>query len=81
MTLNIDEDVLEALESLDAPSISAAANSALREGVAARAHRAALLRWLDELDREHGAADASGVAAAEALLEQLEPPRLVQERS
>lgn len=74
ITLNLDEDVVEALESIDASSISAAANGALRQAVAAAAHRAALLRWLDELDREHGAADAAGIAAVEALIDELEVP-------
>lgn len=74
VTLNLDEDVVEALQSVDASSISAAANSALREAIAVEAHRAALLRWLDELDSEHGAAGPAAIAAAEALADELGVP-------
>ena len=72
VTLNLDEDVVEALESIQGRSISSAANAALRGAIAVEAHRAALLRWLDELDVEHGSASAGEIAAAEALVEQLE---------
>lgn len=74
VTLNLDEDVVQALESVDARSISTAANRALREALAVEAHRSALLRWLDELDSAHGAADPAGIAAAEALADELEVP-------
>lgn len=78
VTLNLDEDVVEALESVQGRSVSAAANDALRGAIAVDAHRAALLRWLDELDAEHGSASAAEMAAVEALVEQLElsSPRL-----
>jgi hypothetical protein len=78
VTLNLDEDVIEALESIRGRSISSVANDALRGAIAVDAHRAALLRWLDELDAEHGSASADEMAAAEALVEQLElsSPRL-----
>ena len=78
VTLNLDEDVVEALESVQGRSVSAAANDALRAAIAVDAHRAALLRWLDELDAEHGSASAAEMAAVEALVEQLElsSPRL-----
>jgi hypothetical protein len=36
------------------------------------AHRAALLRWLDELDAEHSSASPAEIAAATALVEQFE---------
>ena len=74
VTLNLDEDVLEALESVQGRSVSAAANDALRGAIAGDAHRAALARWLDELDAAHGAASPAEVAAAERLAEQLELP-------
>jgi hypothetical protein len=78
VTLNLDEDVVEALESVHGRSVSSAANEALRSAVATAAHRTALLRWLDELDAEHGAASPTEMATAEALVDQLElaSPRL-----
>jgi regulator of sirC expression with transglutaminase-like and TPR domain len=72
ITLNLDEDVIDALESVSGRSVSAAANGALRAALARDAHRAALNRWLDELDARHGAASATEKAAAEALAEQLD---------
>lgn len=72
VTLNLDEDVVEALESLGASSLSAAANAALREAVKVEAHRAALQRWLDELDAKYGAPTAEQVAVADALLDELD---------
>jgi hypothetical protein len=72
ITLNLDEDVIEALESVPGRSVSSTANDALRVALARDAHRAALGRWLDELDAEHGAASADEIAAAEALAELLE---------
>lgn len=72
VTLNLDADLVEALESLEGRSISSAANEALRDAVAVTAHRAALLRWLDELDSEHGSASPTEAAAAEALVDQLQ---------
>jgi hypothetical protein len=74
ITLNLDQDVIEALEAVPGISVSAAANDALRGAIAGSAHRAALSRWLDELDAEHGAASAAEIAAAEALVDQLELP-------
>ncbi len=74
VTLNLDQDVIEALESVEGSSVSAAANQALRGAIAGSAHRAALTRWLDELDAEYGAASPAEIAAAEALVEQLELP-------
>lgn len=74
VTLNLDEDVLQALESVGGRSLSAAANDALREAVAIEAHRAALSRWLDELDLAHGRATPEVAAAAEALIDELVRP-------
>jgi hypothetical protein len=54
VTLNLDEDVVEALESIQGRSISSTANDALRGAIAVEAHRAALLRWLDSEPRDHG---------------------------
>lgn len=54
VTLNLDEDVVEALEAIGGRSLSATANDALRGAVASAAHRMALSRWLDELDERHG---------------------------
>jgi Arc/MetJ family transcription regulator len=75
VTLNLDEDVVEALEALGARSLSTAANDALRRAVAAEAHRAAMLRWLDDLDAEHGSATPEEVEAIEELLDGLEAAR------
>lgn len=72
VTLNLDEDVVAALESIEGRSVSSAANLALRGAIAGEAHRAALMRWLDELDAEHGSASPAEIAAAEAVAEQLE---------
>ncbi|MGH3094981.1 MAG: hypothetical protein ACRDMV_03145 [Streptosporangiales bacterium] len=72
VTLNLDEDVVEALESLEARSLSAAANAALREAIELDAHRAAMLRWLDELDAKYGAPTDGELAAADAMLDAFE---------
>ncbi|MDQ4089035.1 MAG: hypothetical protein M3163_01830 [Actinomycetota bacterium] len=72
VTLNLDEDVVAALESVAGQSMSAVANEALRQAVAAEAHRAALLRWLDELDAEFGPPSASDFDVAQRLLDEAE---------
>jgi hypothetical protein len=69
ITLNLDEDVVEALEAVGGRSLSATANVALREAIEMEAHRAAMLRWLDELDAKFGAPTADELAAADTLLE------------
>lgn len=69
VTLNLDTDVVEALEALGARSLSAAANDALRQAVSAQAHRAALLRWLNELDDAYGRPTEAQLAAADTLLD------------
>ena len=73
VTLKLDEDVIEALESVEGSSVSAAANDALRRAIVGSARRTALARWLDELDAEHGAAATAEIAAAEGLVKELEP--------
>ena len=74
VTLNLDEDVSEALEALGARSLSAAANDALRRAVAIEAHRAALLRWLDELDSVHGGVTDEEADDIETAFAELESP-------
>lgn len=69
VTLNLDEDVVEALEAVVGRSMSAVANEALREALELEAHRAALLEWLDELDEKHGSASDEQLTEADALLE------------
>ena len=69
VTLSLDQDVAEALEAVSGRSMSAVANDALREALAAEAHRVALRAWLDELDEKHGAPSPEQFAAADALLE------------
>ena len=70
VTLNLDEDVVQALEAAEGRSLSAVANDALRQAVAAEAHRAALLRWLDVLDREHGAPTPADLEAVDEVLDE-----------
>ncbi len=72
VTLNLDEDLVEALEAVEGRSLSAVANDALRQAIAVEAHRAALLRWLDELDHQYGAPTEADLAAADALLDAVE---------
>jgi predicted transcriptional regulator len=72
VTVNLDEDVVEALEALGGRSLSAVANDALRQAVTLHAHRAALSRWLDELDDVHGRVTPEQAASIDALVEELE---------
>ncbi len=72
VTLNLDEDVAEALEAVGGRSMSSVANDALREALEVAAHRAALREWLDELDAKHGAPSSEQRAAAKALLDAVE---------
>ena len=69
ITLNLDEDVVEALEAVGGRSLSSTANTALREAIEREAHRGAMLRWLDELDAKHGAPTPEELGAADALVE------------
>lgn len=72
ITLSLDEDVVEALEAWGERSLSAAANTALREAVAKETHHRALLGWLDELDQQYGVPSADERAEAARLLDDLE---------
>ncbi len=72
VTLNLDEDVVAALESVAGQSMSSVANEALRQAVAAEAHRVALLRWLDELDTKFGPPTTADIEVAERLLDEVE---------
>lgn len=69
VTLNLDADVVAALEAAGGRSLSDTANRALRDATAALAHRRALLAWLDELDVIHGAPDPTDFEAADRLLD------------
>lgn len=73
VTLNLDEDVVEALQAIGSGdrSMSAVANDALREAVEKEGHRLALLEWLDELDATYGRASDEERAKADALLDEL----------
>jgi len=75
VTLNLDEDVVEALQAVAGRSLSAVTNEALRQAVTAEAHRAALLRWLDELDEQHGRPSPADLALADGLLDEAEGHR------
>ncbi|MGQ0624930.1 MAG: hypothetical protein ACT4PP_09845 [Sporichthyaceae bacterium] len=70
VTLSLDADLVEALESLEGRSMSAVANNALRSAVESAAHRAALIEWLDELDAKHGKATPEEQAEVEAFLDE-----------
>ncbi len=70
VTLNLDEDVVEALKGMDAPSISAAANAALRDAVDVELHRRALRAWLEEMSERHGPPSDDDYAAARAVLDE-----------
>ncbi len=69
ITLSLDTEIVEALEAAGGRSVSAVANDALAEALEAIAHRAALQRWLDELDEKYGSPDAETIAAADAFLD------------
>ncbi len=71
VTVNLDEDVLQALESIEGRSLSAVANDALRQAMTSEAHRVALTRWLDELDDAHGKVSPAQAEAIEALVDDL----------
>lgn len=75
VTLNLDVDVVEALQAIGGASMSAVANQALREALERRAHQVALLAWLDELDARHGAPSDKDYAEAVAFLDGLEQGR------
>jgi predicted transcriptional regulator len=72
VTLNLDDDVVEALRAVGGGSMSAVANDALRDALERRAHQAAVLEWLHELYREHGAPTAEEYAEADAFLDSIE---------
>jgi hypothetical protein len=74
VTLNLDEDIVEALESVEGRSLSAVANEALREAAERAAHRRALRAWLDELDDEFGPPSAEAMAEAAAFLDDVFGP-------
>lgn len=71
VTLSLDEDIVEALEGIEARSLSAAANSALRQSISGEAHRQALLRWLDELDAAHGRPTEADLARADEIIDEM----------
>lgn len=71
ITLNLDADIVEALEGAGGKSLSDTANRALREAVEALAHRRAVLAWLDELNAEFGQPSEADYAAADALLDEV----------
>ena len=74
VTLNLDADVVAALEAVGGRSLSDTANRALRDAVAAIAHRRALLDWLDELDAEHGTPSAEDLRLADEVLDDVFGP-------
>ncbi|MGH7882721.1 MAG: type II toxin-antitoxin system CcdA family antitoxin [Candidatus Dormibacteraceae bacterium] len=79
ITLNLDADVVEALEAQGGRSLSAVANSALRQAVADEAQRQATLHWLDELDAKYGAPTKEQLAQADRFLDALERGDLIEQ--
>jgi len=73
VTLSLDEDVVAALEAIEARSLSAAANDALRHAISGEAHRSALLDWLEELDQSHGRPTKADLARADELIDEIDP--------
>jgi hypothetical protein len=71
VTLNLDEDVVSALEDVGGKSLSDTANRALREAALVLAHHRALTEWLDELDEVEGAPSPDHMAAADRLLDEV----------
>ncbi|MGQ0480509.1 MAG: hypothetical protein ACT4O0_05695 [Pseudonocardia sp.] len=71
VTLNLDAEIVDALKAIGGESLSATVNEKLREAVEGELHRAALLRWLDQLDATFGAPTAEMYSQAEALLDEL----------
>lgn len=70
ITLNLDADVAEALEAVSGDSsMSAVASEALREALESRAHRQALLEWLEELNEKYGRPTPEEYAEARAFLD------------
>ncbi len=72
ITLNLDADVVEALQAVGGSSMSAVANEALRDALERKAHQAAMLAWLEELYAEHGRPSEADYADADAFLTTLE---------
>jgi hypothetical protein len=71
VTLNLDEDVVAALEAAGGRSLSDTANRALRDATVALAHRRALIGWLDELDATHGAPSPADLERADQILDEV----------
>jgi post-segregation antitoxin (ccd killing protein) len=72
VTLYLDADIAQALRALGRGAMSPVANKALREALERKAHQAALLEWLDELDAQYGAPSREQLAKADAFLDALE---------
>jgi predicted transcriptional regulator len=71
ITLSLDADVVEAMQSVARGSLSAFANDALRSELERKAHQAALLDWLEELNRKHGEPSDQDYPEADAVLDEL----------
>ena len=77
VTLNLDDDVVEALQAIGGASMSAIANEALRKALERKAHQAALQAWLEELYAEHGRPSEADFAEADAFLDAAEADEIV----
>jgi hypothetical protein len=71
VTLTLDDDLIQALQQLHAPSLSAAANASLRQAIESDNHRKAAGRWLDELDARYDTATPEEQAENEAFLDEI----------
>lgn len=73
VTVSLDEDLISAVQAMAADrSLSAVVNDVLRQAVVEEADRAAMLRWLDELDERYGAATPAEIEAADSFLDAFE---------
>jgi hypothetical protein len=71
VTLNLDADVVEVLESVGGRSLSDTVNRALREASDAIAHRRALQSFLDDLALAEGQPSEADALAARRLLDEV----------
>jgi hypothetical protein len=72
ITVTVDEDLVETVQTLGAESLSAVVNEALAHEVERRARSAALGRLLAEWDESFGPVDETAAAAAVAAFDDVD---------
>ena len=72
ITVTVDEELVETVQTLGAESLSAVVNQALAHEVERRARAAALGRLLADWDRTHGPVSGAASAAAAAAFDDLD---------